>query len=328
MPQRRKVSVIIVNYNTLKHIDTCLSSILKQTYPDYEVIFVDNNSTDNSLNYAKERFPGIIFVTNNENLGYAGGVCSALTHASGQYIAPLNIDTEVTSDWLIHMVEFLDRKPEVAAVTPKILLFNRKNRINALGVNIHVSGLAFCRELDKEDRDTIKAERVYGLSGCSYLIRKEVLEQINNSVKQWDMFYDDVIVSWLVNLMGYDIWCLPESVIYHKYALQMNPDKFLRLERCRHIFILSVFKPLTIIICFPVLVIIETLIMLYSVFKGRQYGVAKLKAIRSILKMSRNIRRKRKLYKKLRKRSDIELLKRLSWNLEWGQLFKTISYPT
>jgi len=320
----RKVSIIVVNYNTLTHIDACISSVLNQTYPDFEVIFVDNNSMDESLSYAKTKFPNLIFVANTENLGYAGGICSALTHASGRYIAPLNIDTEVAPDWLYHMVYFLDQNPGVAAVTPKILLFNDRNRINALGVNIHISGLAFCRQLNKEDNGTTEPQRVYGLSGCSYLIRREILERINSSVGRWDLFYDDVIISWLTNLMGYEIWCVPEAVVYHKYTLKMNPDKFFRLERCRHTFVLSILKPLTLLITLPLLVATEFLIVMYSLLKGKDYIKAKARAFGSVFKWFQSIRERRVQYEQLRKYSDFKLLKRLSWNLEWAQLFHTL----
>lgn len=325
MEDSLKISVIVVNYNSLDHIDACISSVLSQTYPYFEVIFVDNNSSDDSLSHARTKFPDLIYVTNNENLGYAGGVCSGLAYASGRFIAPLNIDTEVAADWLHHMALFLDQNPNVAAVTPKILLFEDRNRINALGVNVHISGLAFCRHLYKEDNAITEPQRVYGLSGCSYLIRREILEQINSTVGQWDLFYDDVIVSWLINLMGYDIWCVPKAAVYHKYDLKMNRDKFFRLESNRHSFVLSVFRPLTLLIILPILIVTELLISVYSLLKGGRYIKAKIGAFSSVFKRFKSIRAKRAQYEKLRKTSDFTLLKRLSWNLEWGQLFRTLA---
>ena len=187
MEDNKKISVIVVSYNSLDHIDTCISSVLNQTYTDFEVIFVDNNSTDNSLSYAMTKYPDLIFVSNTENLGYAGGVCTGLAQASGKFIAPLNIDTEVTADWLYHLDSFLDENPRVAAVTPKILLFDDRNKINALGSIIHISGLAFCRKLYNQDSDSNEPQKVNGLSGCSYLIRRDVMEQINRAVGWWDL---------------------------------------------------------------------------------------------------------------------------------------------
>ena len=95
MQHTQKVSVITVNYNGMPYIDSCISSVLKQTYSNFEVILVDNNSTDGSLSYARTKFPDLIFVVNHRNLGYAGGINSGLAQATGEYIAPLNIDTEV-----------------------------------------------------------------------------------------------------------------------------------------------------------------------------------------------------------------------------------------
>ncbi len=316
----KKVSVIVVNYNGISHLDVCISSILKQSYTDFEVILVDNNSSDGSLDYARNKFPNLIFVANDENLGYAGGINSGLAHATGDYIAPLNIDTEVASNWLSIMVAFLDDNPEAGAVTPKVLLFDDRTRINATGLNIHITGLGFCRNLGKKDNNSIIPENVPGVSGCSYLIRRQLLEQMGCAPGWCFMGNDDVIVSWLLRLMGHEIYYLPESVVFHKYSLKMDSEKLFRLEKNRQTLLLSTLKPLTLLLCLPVLLAIELMIVVYCLAKGWSYIKAKSHALASLWQEQNTMKRRRAQYQSVRRISDFALLRRLNWNLEWAQL--------
>lgn len=316
----KKVSVILVNYNSMPHLDTCVPSVLNQTHPSFEIIFVDNNSSDGSLEYARRKFPQLVFVANNKNLGYAGGINAGLAYATGEYIAPLNIDTEVPANWLSVMVDFLDLNPTVGVVTPKILLFDERSKINALGSNIHITGLGFCRGLNKPDNNSTEPQKVSGVSGCSYLIRREILEQMGGAPEECFMGNDDVVLSWLVNLMDYEMYCLPQSVVYHKYKLKMDPEKFFILERNRYTLLLYSLKPLTFVALSPVLAFTELLISGYSLLKGRRYIQAKFKACAAVWKNRAYIRKRREQVQKLRRISDFELLKRLNCNLEWGQL--------
>jgi GT2 family glycosyltransferase len=317
-----RVSIIIVNYNCMKDVDVCLSSVLAQTYPDYQVIFVDNNSTDGSLEYTMKKFPGLTFVRNTGNLGYAGGINSALPCATGEFIAPLNIDTEVAPGWLAAMADFLKAHPRTGAVTPKILLFDDRKRINAKGHNVHFSGLSFCRDLYKLDDGSASPEKVSGVSGCSYLIRRETLDRMGGLPADSFMSNDDVIVSWLLHLMGYDIYCVPEAVVYHKYRLKMDPAKLFRLEKDRGKLVLSTLKPLTLVVCSPVFLAVEFMIMVYSLAKGRAYAKAKLAAVTSLWRDRHGIGGKRRRYRSLRVVSDSRLLGSLRWGLEWRQLLK------
>lgn len=319
-----KVSIILVNYNGMPHVDACVSSILNQRYPSFEIIFVDNNSSDESLEYVRSKFPNLIFVANDKNLGYAGGINAGLAYATGEYIAPLNIDTEVAPNWLSAMAKFLDENPRVGAVTPKILLFDDRTKINALGLNIHITGLGFCRGLGKEDDNSVIPERVPGVSGCSYLIKREILEQMGGAPEQCFMGNDDVILSWLINLMGYEIYCVPGAVVYHKYKLRMNPEKLYSLEKNRQALLLYSLKPLTFVACSLLFATIELLIISYCLLHGKAYLKAKFSALWSLGKDRKYIRKRRVQVRKIRKISDFRLFKSLRLTLEWRQLFHTL----
>ncbi len=316
----------MVNYNGLQYLEACLNSILKQDFSDFEVIFVDNASTDSSLEYARRHFPGLVFVANKVNSGYAGGINAGLAVSKGEYISPVNMDTEVAPGWLAAMVDFMDTRPQVGAVCPKVLVLGQRNLINCNGLNIHVSGLGFCRMLHRPDVPDATPHRVSGISGCSYLIKKDLFLRMGGAPEYCFMYNDDVVISWLLTEMDYEMYCLPRSVIYHRYRLSMTPMKFFHLEKNRIYLIFSTLEWYTILLLSPVLLVIEAMILAYCFVKGWPYPRSKFGAYLAAFKERKYIGRLRKSYQSLRRVSDFTLLRRLTWNLEWYQLFGIVRF--
>ncbi len=323
---QKKVSVIVVNYNGLQHLDTCLDSLSRQALAGCEVIVVDNGSTDGSLQRARGKYPGLTYVETGVNLGYAGGINAGLAVAAGEYISPLNMDTRVEADWLAKMVDFIESGAQVGAVCPRVLIMEDPGVVNCSGLNIHVSGLGFCRQLHSVAVEAGPPQKVNGISGCSFLIRRDLFYRMGGAPAYCFMYNDDVVISWLLALMGYDIYCLPSSVIYHRYRLSMTPDKFFHLEKNRLYLILSTFKWPTLLLLSPVLLIIEGMIFAYSIIKGWPYPRSKFGAYLAAWRERKEIGRLRRFYSTLRTVSDRALLQKLSWNLEWGQLFGIVRF--
>jgi len=317
-----RVSVIIVCHNGMGHIDGCIPSVLAQGYKDKEIIFVDNASCDGSLEYVKRNYPTVTVVSNDRNLGYAGGLNSGLKKASGRYIAPLNVDTEVAPDWLSCMMASMTTvAARVGAVTPRIILYDKRAEVNTLGLNIHISGLGFCRGLGSANHHNhYGMEPVSGISGCSYLIPRDVVNRMGGFPEWTFMGNDDVVVSWLLRLMGYEIYCIHKAVVYHKYTLTMNPEKLYYLERGREVLLMTTLKPWTMIIISPILCATEAMVFAYSLLKGKGYVAAKLRAWAYLWGERGKIRARRRQYQSLRQVSDWTLLRSLRWNLNWKQL--------
>jgi len=323
---QKKVSLIVVNYNGLAYLDTCLDSLSRQTCAGCEIIVVDNGSTDGSLQQARDKFPGLIYVETGSNLGYAGGINAGLAVAGGEYISPLNMDTRVEPDWLEKLVVFMESGPQIGAVCPRVLIMENPGVVNCSGLNIHISGLGFCRQLHSDVTPAGPPQKVSGISGCSFLIRRDLLNAMGGAPAYCFMYNDDVVISWLLALMEYDIYCLPSSVIYHRYRLSMTPAKFFHLEKNRIYLVLSTFKWPTLLLLSPLLLVIEVLVLAYSVVKGWPYPKSKLGAYLAAFRERREIARLRRFYATLRSVSDWTLLKKLSWNLEWGQLFGIVRF--
>jgi len=315
------VSIVVVNYNGLDTLPACLHSLAAQTYPATELLLIDNGSTDGSLELVRREFPQARIVANSENLGYSGAINRAAAQSRGAYITVLNMDVAVEPDWLEPLVAFLEAHPRAGAVNPQIRLADDPQTINALGQNVHVTGLGFNRllhypaaEADREPR------QVSGLQGAAFVIRRELFLEIGGMNDANFMYHEDVDLSWLIQLAGYDIYCVPESIIYHKYALGMKPWKYYYLERNRWALLLCVYRRRTMLLLAPLFLLTEAMMLAYCLRSGRSFFSAKLRAIGWNWQMKHHLRRRRSWIQRWRKRGDREMLSILRLNYDWDQL--------
>jgi GT2 family glycosyltransferase len=321
----RKVSVIVVNYNGMPYIEVCLQSIFRQTYKDFEVIVVDNKSNDGSMEFVKQKFPKALVAANEANYGYAGGINVGMRYATGQYLAPINVDTEVDREWLSYLVHFLDANPQVGAVTPKGLLYRDRRKVGVLGLNIHITGVGFVSGFGKPDNEYAgEPFQVAGVSGFSFMLRREIVEKMGGLNEENFMYYDDVDLSWMINLMGYGIYCVPQSIVHHEYELEMSPQKMFFLEYGRWNALLCYLRPATFIALIPALSVTEVLIGIYCTIRGPRYMWAKMIAWDALLRNLRRLLRRRTRVQKLRKMGDFQLLRRFKLNYDWMQLSRIL----
>ena len=139
---RSLVSVIIVNWNGLSHLPDCLGSLSKQTFRDFEVILVDNGSSDESVTYVKQHYPWVKLVILNENKGFSVGNNHGLLHAVGDYIVTLNNDTRGETDWLEILVKTADLHNEAGRGGCRICSFDDPDMIDSIGMGICRDGMS------------------------------------------------------------------------------------------------------------------------------------------------------------------------------------------
>ncbi len=316
------VSIIVVNYNGGEHLPRCLETLCLDSYPAREIIVVDNASADTSSIILKDlsvRHADLVVLWSDQNLGYAGGVNLALAAAAGDYVAILNNDIIVDPGWLAPLIAFLEERPEVGAVNPLIALADRK-RINALGQTLHVTGLGFNRHLGRLVKSVSREPaKVSGIQGGAFVIRRALLEQMGGLDAAGFLYHEDVNVSWLLNLMGFDLYCVPESVVRHDYCLSVHPAKLHLLERNRWAMLLAYLHWSTLVLLMPALMATEILIWGYCLLRGWAFIQAKAVSYQWLFRNRRQIAKRRKLAASLRKLSDWQLLSRLRWTYAWDQ---------
>jgi GT2 family glycosyltransferase len=229
----RKVSIIIVNWNGLHHLKKCLPTLKKISYPNYEVILVDNASKDKSIEYVKRFYPKIKLILNSENLGFAGGNNVGYQKATGKYVLFLNNDTEVTKDFLNKLAEKLEEDDSIGGVQSKIRSIIYRNKLDSVGAFLTNTGFLYHlgylqRDLKKYDSTT----DLYTAKGACMLFRKNVIDKVGLFDEKFFAYFEETDFCHRVWLAGYSIKYAPESVIYHLIGGTSNkmPNAFIQFH--------------------------------------------------------------------------------------------------
>ncbi|MBN1137157.1 MAG: glycosyltransferase family 2 protein [Anaerolineae bacterium] len=318
--ERPEVTVIIVNTNELHHLVTCLPTVLAQTYPKYEVLVVDNASTDGSVEYIECTFPQVTMVRNAANLGYAGANNVGFRHGRGTYLVVLNPDTRVEPDWLEELIRALENDPLAGLATSKILLMDDPQRINACGNDITYTGVTVCRGAGQHASAYDQPEIVPAVSGAGFAIKRSLLEQIGGFDEQFFIYYEETDLSLRAMLAGYHCLYVPTSVMVHKYAFRFSAEKCFREERNRLFSWLKVFRWRTFAMLLPTLVLGEVLTWGYVVLRGPEYVRSKARSYLWIVKNWRQVMEARQRTQTLRAAPDRQIVRRLSLRLPLTQI--------
>lgn len=213
------VSIIIPNWNGIRHLPTCLDSLLRQTYPDLEIIVVDNASTDGSQAFLREHHPHVRLIVLPENRGFTGACNTGLEAATGEIMILLNNDTEVEPDWVAQVVAVFDCHSEAGAVASKMLLFDRRDTLHTAGDYYRVDGLPGNRGVWQPDGDEYNAEGyVFSACGGAAAYRRAMLDQIGLLDDDFFFSCEDVDLGWRAQLAGWRCVYTPKAVVYHHLA--------------------------------------------------------------------------------------------------------------
>lgn len=211
-----KISIIIPNLNGADFLAPCLGSLKKQSFSDYELIIIDNASTDNSLVLVKEKFPQSTIFSFTKNEGFAVAVNKGISLAKGEYIFLLNNDTELDVNCLNVLNGFLDSNPEVSFCATKMLYFYDRNIIDIAGDIMTIYGIAHKKgngEIDKGQYD--KSQTIFGACAGAAFYRRSLFEKIGNFDEDFFAYLEDVDFSFRANLLGFKCQYVPGAVVYH-----------------------------------------------------------------------------------------------------------------
>ena len=310
-----KATVIIVNTNELHHLEQCLPAVLKQRYGEYQVLLVDNGSTDGSVEYVERMFPQVEIVKNGANLGYAGANNVGFRHGDGEYLVVLNPDTKVKEDWLRELILALESDPSAGLATSKILLMDDPQRVNACGNDVTYTGVTVCRGAGQPADAYDRPEVVSAVSGAAFAIKRAVLERIGGFDEGFFIYYEETDLSLRSALAGYHCVYVPTSVMYHKYAFRFSAEKCFLAERNRLFSWLKVFRWGTFVVLLPTLVLGEVLTWGYVVLRGPAYVRSKARSYLWIIKNWRQVMEARRRTQALRGAQDRQIVRTLSLRL-------------
>jgi len=203
------VSVIIVNYNGKSYLEECLASLMKIDYKNYEIILVDNNSTDTSVEYVKNTYPAITIIKLNNNYGFAEPNNIGAKNAKGEFLLFLNNDTEVNPDFIDELVNVLKKDPKIAIC--QSLLLKPNGEVDSSGDFIDTLGRAYS---SKNKVNEVK--KILSARGASMMVRKDSFWDLGGFDKKFFASFEDVDLGWRAWIWGYKIVVVPNSIVYHK----------------------------------------------------------------------------------------------------------------
>ena len=270
-----RVSIIIVNWNGLKHLPECLDSLESQSFRDFETIVVDNGSGDGSLDYLRGR-PGVKLVPLPENVGFAAGNNAGLPLARGEYVITLNNDTKAEAEWLTRLVAVADAHPEAGMVASRICAYDDPDRIDSLGIAVCRDGMSR-GEFRGRRFSSLSLERVAEIlfpSACVALYRRAMLDQIGFFDPDFFAYCEDTDLGLRGRLAGWGAVLARDAVVYHKYSMTsgaFTPFKLYLVER-NHYFAAVKNFPLPLLLLVPFFTVGRYLRQAQVVFSGKGSG--------------------------------------------------------
>jgi len=222
------VSVIILNYNGLRFLKECLTSVLKTNYPSFEIVFIDNASQDGSLTFVEDFFGSNSKITiqkNEENFGFAEGNNIGAKSANGKYLVFLNNDTIVDVNWLNELVRTMNSDSSVGAAQSLILsmdglIVRLGGRSDYLGIDClstyHIKGTSSREHELKRIVEENKGKEIFYAWGTALIIRKELFDELGGFDPKFFLYGEETDLCWRIRLRGYRIFLVPSSLVFHE----------------------------------------------------------------------------------------------------------------
>jgi len=310
------VSVIAVSLNGKKWLEGLFTSIKKSDYPanKLEIIFVDNGSTDGSVEYVKEMFPNdnrLKVIANKTNLGWSPANNQGMRIAKGEIIVCISNDMLVEKSWLKEIVKVMQADSSIGMVQcNSISMWDRKtpdsgmNYLDALGYSYGYAA-------------SNKNYEVFFAEGMAFGIKKEVIQKVGVFDDYFFMEYDDMDLSWRVRLGGYRIFYAPAAKVYHARGGTVGATYFQRVNnitwytRNHLVTIIKNYELETLVKLTPIVMSVELIKILYlaTVKKNTKLANAALKGILQVTRDLRLIFQKREEIQRFRTVPDKEILK-------------------
>jgi len=213
------VSIIVLNYNGRHYLERCLPSINAQDYKQVEIIVVDNDSTDDSVNWLQQHHPHITIIQNSENFGFCIANNIGIRQSRGDYIILLNNDTELDSGFLSAMVATANSAEDVGMVASQILFDHDPTRLDSAGIEVDYAGMAWNRHLGLPvaDEPTTPID-VFGPSAAAGLYKRAMLNQIGILDEDYFIYYEDVDLAWRAQKAGWRCIYQPQAKVRHIHS--------------------------------------------------------------------------------------------------------------
>ena len=311
-----KLGIVIVSYNSAKYLRSCLYALGKQTWSSFELLLVDNNSTDDSILIAKNF--GAEVICNKANLGFAKSInqgTKALLKKECTHFLWLNPDAILTPNALENLIKGLHRH-DCDIVQPVIYCSDQKT-INTLGNELTYFGVSYCPDYGKTSAPATD-QRIYFPSGACMLITRRLIESVHLLDEKFFLYLEDTDFGWRALMHGFESYLITDAKCYHDYELKLYGRKMYWLESNRLTMLTQNYSLKILILLLPIGLLLELALLTHSIFKG--YPHWKILAYLRFLTQLPTILKTRQKIRKNIHLSDQDIFPHLSPKFQLKQL--------
>ena len=302
-----KVTIAVITYNGESLLEECLSAVKSQSYPEYEIIVVDNNSTDQSVDLVKARFPEVKVLRMEENKGPSPARNVAIREANTRYILLVDDDAVLAPDCVKILMNAVNKFPEAAVWSPRVIYYDRRNIIQYDGASLHYVGEAILNNPDTRVENALGEEpfSIDTAGGVAYIVDKEKALQVDLFDEDYFFGKTDTEFTFRLTISGFRCLNVPRAIVYHKVKKRGLTKAFYQV-RNRWFLILRTYSFKTILLIILPLLLYEISVLTFLAWKG---ALSKyVKANLAVLKDLKRLMNKRRRVQALRKIGDREVL--------------------
>lgn len=221
--QAPRVAVVILNYNGKDWLRQFLPGVMATAYAPLEVIIADNASTDGSVDWLREVFPGLRLIVLPQNFGFAEGYNKALEQVEAEYFVLLNSDVKVEPDWLQPLITCMESGKNIGACQPRILSFHQPDYFEyagAAGGWIDTLGYPFARgrvmeTLEPDNGQYSNTSTIFWASGAALCVRSAAWKLVGGFDSLFFAHQEEIDLCWRLQLLGFNISVCGQSRVYH-----------------------------------------------------------------------------------------------------------------
>lgn len=308
-----------MNYNGLDFLPRCLASLKCSSYSPLELVVVDNNSSDNSLEYLRKEHPDIRLFAFKDNLGFSGAYNAVIPEISADYIVLLNFDVEVEPDWLNQAIGLMEADSSIVAVQPKLKAYQRRDQFEYSGGSggfIDCYGYPFARgrifdHIERDDGQYNSTVPIFWASGAAHITRRIAYLEAGGLDDDFFMHMEEMDLCWRHWLYGHKVAAAPEGVVYHWSGAALSAERFWKMylnHRNGLIMMLKNYSMTSLLKYLPVRLLLDWITVFIMPFKGEpKRSLAVLAAHLSVLVRFPKVLIKRRRVQKKRRVRDADL---------------------
>ena len=275
-----QIAIVITNWNGQQYLEPCLRSIFAQDFRDFEVLLVDNASTDDSVEFVRRHYPQVRLLQNEKNVGLCAANNRGIQATDAEFVLILNNDTELEPDCLGELIRVIIQNPKIGMAATKMLLTDRRNMIESAGIVVDKVGIGWGLRTGELDQTGVELPSpVFGACGGAALYRRAMLLEIGLFDADFFVYLEDADVAWRGQWAGWQAVYVPTARVYHAHSATIkegSPFKTRLLTRNK-IWMIAKSYPMPHLMAYlPLILLYEALSLGYAVVKGR--GMTALKA--------------------------------------------------